>query len=62
MKDSHFYTRMSDGVGYKALVNMIKNQPLHLAEQVFDNITTEAEDHPKYEQIKQIWEERLQNS
>jgi len=62
MKDSHFYKRLDDQTGFKALVNMLKNQPLNIAEQVFENITTEAEDHPKYEQIKQVWEQRLEQS
>ena len=60
MKDSHMYKRLSDANGYKALVNMLKNQPTHIAEQVFENITDQADDHPKYEAIKEIWLKRFE--
>lgn len=58
MKDSHLYQRLTDNYGYKALINMIKSQPLDIAREAFDNITKEAEDHPRYKMIKDTWEQR----
>lgn len=59
MKDTHLYQRLSNNVTYRSLYNFIRTQPLDIAGEAMLNITRDASDHPKYNSIKQLYEQRL---
>ncbi len=61
MKDSHLYKRMNDYFAMKSLVAMIESHDLPTVVQLYNNITEQASDHPKYQAIVQAYKKRLSN-
>lgn len=59
MKDSHLYERLSNLQGFKSLFHIIRNGDENLATEVYENVTLEANDHPKYNAIKAAYEHRF---
>lgn len=62
MKDSHIYQRMNNTQVMKVYMNMIKTYEDDIVKDLFANITKEASDHPKYENIKAAYEQRYGNT
>lgn len=58
MKDSHIYSRMSNPIVIKTYLNMLKTLDFNQAKELFDNITREAVDHPRYQVIHDTYMER----
>jgi hypothetical protein len=61
MKDSHLYKRMSDYFAMKSLVGMIETCDVPTVVQLYNNITEQASDHPKYQAIVQAYNKRMTN-
>ena len=59
MKDSHIYSRMSNPTVIKTYLNMLKTLDFNQAKELFDNITKDAHDHPKYKMLEQTYMERF---
>jgi hypothetical protein len=59
MKDSHIYQRMSNPSVIKTYVHMINTYSLDTVVELYNNITAQADDHPRYDIIKQSYEARL---
>lgn len=59
MKDSHIYSRMSNPTVIKTYMNMLKTLEYVQAKELFDNITNQAHDHPKYQIIYDTYMERF---
>lgn len=62
MKDSHLYKRMNDYFAMKSLVGMIETSDLPTVVQLYNNITEQASDHPKYPAIAQAYNKRIRDS
>lgn len=61
MKDTHLYARMSQYNSFRSLVNVMNTESLSVITEVYNNITKEASDHPKYSVIKEIYDKRTGN-
>lgn len=59
MKDSHIYQRMNNTQVMKVYMNMIKTYEEDIVKDLFANITKEANDHPKYSNLKAAYDERF---
>ena len=59
MKDSHIYSRMSNPTVIKTYLNLLKTLEYVQAKELFDNITREAVDHPRYQVIHDTYMERF---
>lgn len=59
MKGTHLYERLSTVIGYHAVMNFIRKEEESLAKQAFINVTNEASDHPKYQGLKMVYEQRF---
>lgn len=59
MKGNHIYTRLDNYQVVRIYSNMLRNEPLDVATELFDNITREAHDHPKYVALKEIYDNRI---
>lgn len=62
MKQSHIYQRMNDNRIVKGYIKLLRESDLTTAKLLFQNITLEAYDHPRYLDIKQIYEARLEHN
>ena len=61
MKDTHMYMRLSNYSSFRSLLNVINTENMDVVEQVYENITTHANDHPKYVAIKDAYDKRKGN-
>lgn len=59
MKDSHIYQRMSNPIVMKTYLNMIRTYDMSIVEDLYKNITVNANDHPRYSVINEAYEARL---
>lgn len=59
MKDTHIYQRMSNPQVMKTYLNMINTYELDTVKQLFENITKDAHDHPRYNVLKSAYEARI---
>ena len=59
MKDSHIYQRMSNPSVVKTYVHMLNTSDMATATELYNNITVNANDHPRYTVIKEAYEARL---
>lgn len=59
MKDTHLYQRLNNLNAVKTFMNMIKTGEKQIADELFANLTKDANDHPKYDNIKAAYVERF---
>lgn len=59
MKDTHLYQRMTSPQAVKVFLHMIKNDNEHVVKELYDNITREASDHPRYPAIQEAYKQRF---
>jgi len=60
MKDSHIYQRMSNPTVIKTYVHMINTYEMDTVTELYNNITKQANDHPRYNAIVEAYNARLQ--
>jgi len=53
------YVRMNNGRIFKSYIKMIKEYPEDIAKELMINLTSQALDHPKYAEVKQVYDERF---
>lgn len=58
MKDSHIYQRMNNPMVMKTYTNMIRNYEMDIVNDLYNNITKNASDHPRYSAIVEAYEAR----
>lgn len=58
MKDSHLYQRMSNPYAFKVYMNMIRTYELDIVHDLYKNLQSEADDHPRFVDIKSAYEAR----
>lgn len=61
-KESYLYQRMKNPNVVLYYINMIKTCDIDIANKLFDRLTQEANDHPRYNDIKKIYEERFEHN
>ena len=59
MKDSHLYQRLDNINAFKVYCTMFRTYELETVKEIYDNLTIQASDHPKYQTLKDIYEARL---
>lgn len=59
MKDSHIYERMSNPNVVKTYIHMINTYELETVHDLFNNITNQANDHPRYTAILEAYNNRV---
>ena len=59
MKDSHIYQRMSNPNVIKTYVHMLNTSDMETVTELYNNISVNANDHPRYTVIKEAYEARL---
>ena len=59
MKDSHLYKRMSNPSAVKVYLQMIRTYEMDTVHDLYNNLTKEASDHPRYPVIKETYDERV---
>lgn len=60
MKDSHIYQRMSNPSVIKTYVHMINTYEMDTVTELYNNITKQADNHPRYNVIVEAYNARLQ--
>lgn len=61
MKDSHLYKRLDNNYSFRSIVTTIAKHDFDVVTEMFNNLTNEAYDHPRYNHIKSLYEERVKN-
>lgn len=59
MKDSHIYQRMTNPSVVKTYIHMINTYELETVHDLFNNITKQADDHPRYTAILEAYNNRI---
>jgi hypothetical protein len=59
MKDSHIYQRLTNPSVVKTYIHMINTYELETVNDLFNNITKQADDHPRYTAILEAYNNRI---
>ena len=59
---THLYERLNNNNVAKVLLRMIENSELNVAKELFDNITEQAKNHPRYPNLLQAYQKRIQTN
>ena len=62
MKDSHLYKRMSNPTAVKVFLHMIRNEDMKTVVDLYNNLKTNADDHPRFSVIQEAYDERIRNA
>lgn len=59
MKDSYIYQRMNSHQVMKSYYNILRTAEMSIVQDLYNNITENADDHPNYPTIVEVYQERL---
>ena len=61
MKDTHIYNRMSNPNVVKTYLHLLKTMDYVSATDLYNNIKLEANDHPRFSAIEEVYNDRFKN-
>lgn len=61
-KDTHIYQRMNDPRIVKGYLKMLRESDIDIANKFFLRIKNDASDHPRFTDIRNIYEHRIDNT
>jgi hypothetical protein len=56
---NEFYERMNNLNAYRTYAQMIRTSELNVVQDLYDNLSTHVNNHPKYPQLLELFKERL---
>ena len=61
MKDTHIYNRMNNPTVMRTYINLLKTLDVDSALELYNNIKSQAVDHPKFSVIEEVYVARFNN-
>lgn len=59
MKDTHLYIRLNDYNAFRSIASMLRTYDLDTVKEIYNNLLNDAHDHPKFNTLKLIYEDRV---
>ena len=59
MKHTHLYDRLSNPNAYKIIMKMISESNMEVVQELYDNLKTNASNHPKFNELQKQYDERV---